>query len=67
MSSYIVLVRDSRGSVRGERQIECANDDDAIDLAGGTDDDLEVELWRADNLIARFPSRGGARYFPLGR
>jgi hypothetical protein len=50
-SLYIVV---RSGRLVREIEVDCANDDAAIDLAQQWADDHDVELWQLDRMIARF-------------
>lgn len=55
MSHYRISLLDADGVVGEERALEFERDDDAIDHAGSIEHRHEIQLWRGERLVARFP------------
>jgi len=61
MPLYRVLLLDAKGQSLSEQEIDCRNDDAAIDHTGWIEHALEMEVWDKDRLVARFPEQGRER------
>ncbi len=57
MQDYSLYIVARSGRLVREIEVDCANDDAAIDLAQQWVDDHDVELWQLDRMVARFAGR----------
>jgi hypothetical protein len=56
VQDYSLYIVGRSGRPVREIEVECANDDAAIDLARQSVDGHDVELWQLDRMIRRFES-----------
>jgi hypothetical protein len=61
MPLYRVLLLCANGQRLSELEIDCRDDDDAIDKTGRIDHALAMEVWSGERLVARFPKIGDER------
>lgn len=55
MALYRVDLLESDGTVRESIELDCKDDDEAIDLAGGLGHPLAMHLWLGGTCVAQFP------------
>ena len=67
MQRYRVFFLSSYGGRVNQQDMDCRDDDDAIDRVGRSDHPMEMELWQADRLVAQFGAIGARRAWRLGR
>jgi hypothetical protein len=58
VQDYSLYIVGRSGRLVREIEVDCANDDAAVDLARQWVDGCDVELWQLDRMIARFKSSG---------
>jgi hypothetical protein len=56
LQDYSLYLIARSGRLVREIEVDCADDDVAIDLALQWADDHDVELWQLDRMVARFSS-----------
>ena len=64
MERYRVDLLAPDGSLRSQRLLDCADDDEAIDRVGELDYPDEIDIWQGERHVARFPRWRGARFGP---
>jgi len=57
MALYRIELLDENGSLHSELELDCVDDDDAIESAGRIDYPHVMQLYEDDRLVARFPGR----------
>ena len=57
MPIYRVNLVDASGSVQEEQEIDCENDDEAVERAREVIHSHETHVWLDNRLVARFPPR----------
>jgi hypothetical protein len=57
MTLYRIELLDEKGSLHSELELDCLDEDDAIESAGRIDHPHVMLLYEADRLVARFPGR----------
>ena len=57
MALYRIELLDENGSLHSQVELNCENDDDAIESAGRLYYPHVMDLYEADRLVARFPER----------
>jgi hypothetical protein len=58
VQDYSIYILGRSGRLVREIEIDCVNDNAAIDLAQRWVDGYDVELWQLDRLVARFRGIG---------
>jgi hypothetical protein len=62
VQDYSLYIIARSGRLVREIEVDCAGDDEAIDLAQRWVDDHDAELWQLDRMVARFST--GDRQHP---
>jgi hypothetical protein len=57
MALYRIELMDERGALHSEVELDCENDDHAIESAGRIDYPHTMQLLEGDRLVARFQGR----------
>ena len=56
MQDYSLYIVGRSGRLVREIEVDCDNDDAAVDLARQWVDGFDAELWQLDRMVARFKS-----------
>jgi hypothetical protein len=67
MQRYRVFFLDTHGEPLNHEEVECRNDDEAIDRVGRSDHPYGIELREGARVVARFGAVGVRRLWRLGR
>jgi hypothetical protein len=59
MRTYQVYSIDAGGSISGERNIEAANDEEAVFTVKAMQRPLETQIWHGDRRVARIAAYQG--------
>lgn len=55
---YRLYFMTAQGHIQSAQEVECASDDEAIDLAGSMADGRRMELWSLNRLVGEFSADG---------